>query len=103
MLAPSTWRPEGRRPSVRRSRSPSSPSPSLQDVGREIPAAEQAHLDPHAAGAEGLLPLHGGEDRLARVFLGPHAAQPGSCKLVHRQAQVFMPLMRACGVASSEA
>ena len=57
---------------------------ALQDVGREVPAAEEAHLDPHAAGAEGLLALHGGEDRLARVLLGPHAAQPGRRKLVHR-------------------
>ena len=56
-----------------------------QNGGREVPAAEEPHLDPHAAGAEGLLALHGREDRLARVFLGPHTAQPRRRKPVRGQ------------------
>ena len=59
----------------------------LQDVRCVIPAAEEPHLDAHAAGAEGLLALHGGEDRFARVLFCPHAAAGRRCEqLVHRQA-----------------
>src|SRR5450755_208975 len=47
----------------------------LEHVRPIFPAAEQPHLDPHAAGAEGFLALHRREDRRAGILLGPYAGQ----------------------------
>jgi len=66
----------------------------------ECPAAEQPHLDAHAAGAEGLLALHGGEDRLTRILFRPHATEAGRGQQRGIQAGNFFPLKRICGVAS---
>ena len=43
--------------------------------GGQIPAAEEAHGDARAAGAEHLAPAQGIEDARARVLLGPHAGE----------------------------
>jgi hypothetical protein len=57
----------------------------------EFPTAEQPHLDAHAAGAEGLLALHGGKDRLTRIFLRPHTAEAGRGQQRGIQAGSFFP------------
>ena len=47
----------------------------------EVPAAEEAHDHARAGGGVGFPALHGVQDRLARVFLGPHGGVTGGADL----------------------
>ena len=51
-------------------------------VRRIVPAAEHAHDDPRAAGAEGLLSAHRGKDRFARILLGPDRGQASGAEIL---------------------
>src|SRR6202011_4462817 len=72
----------------------------LQHVWAKIPAAEQPHLDARATGAEGLLALHGGEDRLARILFRPDAAEARHAEQIHRRSGRLLSAQASlrCGV-----
>ena len=56
--------------------------PAAQDIGRgELPAAEEADAHPTSGSGVGLLALHGVEDRLAGVLVGPDRGQTGGGQL----------------------